>query len=82
MNIEEVMDRVTAFLHDELPAPAPDVAMQTSLASDLHFDDLMLVELVLWAEDEFELDISDEDCEPWKTVGDVVTYLVKATEPS
>jgi acyl carrier protein len=80
MKIEEVMDKVTAFLHDELAEPVGDVAMATSLQDDLLFDDLQLVELILWAEDEFDLEISDEDVEPWKTVGDVVTYLVKGTE--
>ena len=79
MKIEDVMDRVTAFLHDEFSEPVGDVSVITSLVDDLHFEDLTFVEMVLWAEDEFDLEISDEDLQAWKTVGDVVTYLVRRT---
>lgn len=44
---------------------------------DLNDDSLDRVEIVLGIEDEFDLEIPDEDCIEWKTVGDAIAYVEK-----
>ena len=61
--------------------PGPDKVKPTaSFIEDLGADSLDIVELVMTMEEEFDLDIPDEDAEKIKTVGDVVKYInTKAT---
>lgn len=49
------------------------VAAETRL--DRHLDDLALVELILAIEEEYEIEIADEDALGWSTVGDVARYV-------
>ena len=48
-----------------------------SFTGDLGADSLDVVELVMELEDEFDMEISDEDAEGMATVGDAVTYIEK-----
>lgn len=52
-----------------------DITMDTSFKDDLNADSLDLVELIMALEDEFELEVDDEDVESIKTVGDVKAYI-------
>lgn len=52
-----------------------DITLETSFRDDLNADSLDLVELVMGLEDEFDLEIDDEDVEKIKTVGDAVDYI-------
>src|SRR5690554_5107063 len=61
---------VTQFNIDE-----KDITLETSFRDDLNADSLDLVELVMGLEDEFDLEIDDEDVEKIKTVGDAVDYI-------
>jgi acyl carrier protein len=51
--------------------------MQTSFVDDLNLDSLDIVELMMKMEDEFGIEIPEEDAEGLKKVEDVVTYLSK-----
>ena len=51
------------------------LADDLELVDDLSMDSLDCVELIMAFEEEFGIEIPDEDAEGWKTVGDVVTYL-------
>ncbi|MED2515870.1 acyl carrier protein, partial [Bacillus thuringiensis] len=53
----------------------PEVVPAASFKEDLGADSLDVVELVMQLEDEFEMEISDEDAEKIATVGDAVTYI-------
>ena len=46
-----------------------------ALVDDLYVDSLDRVELTMTFEDEFGVEIPDEDAEAWKTVGDIISYL-------
>jgi acyl carrier protein len=72
MNIQ---DRVKNIICDQLAVEPEKVTPTASFIDDLGADSLDIVELVMTMEEEFELDIPDEDAEKMKTVGDVITYI-------
>ena len=72
MNIQE---RVKNIIADQLAVEADKVTETASFIDDLGADSLDIVELVMTMEEEFELDIPDEDAEKMKSVGDVINYI-------
>lgn len=71
MEFEKVKDIVIEQLGVEEDA----ITMEASFINDLGADSLDLVELIMALEEEFDLDIPDEDAEKIKTVGDAVEYI-------
>ena len=71
-NIEE---RVRTIICDQLAVESAKVTPSASFIEDLNADSLDIVELVMTMEEEFDLDIPDEDAEKMKTVGDVISYV-------
>lgn len=51
------------------------ITMETSIMNDLDADSLDAVEVMMALEDEFEVQIPDEDAEAFKNVGDIVKYI-------
>ncbi len=51
------------------------ITMETSLMTDLEADSLDAVEVVMAIEDEFDIEIPDEDAENFKNIGDIVKYV-------
>ncbi|MBQ8550817.1 MAG: acyl carrier protein [Clostridia bacterium] len=70
-----VFEKIRAILANQLDAAEDDITMETDIAADLGADSLDVVELIMSIEDEFELEIPDENIENIKTVGDVVNYI-------
>lgn len=70
-----VQDRVKTIIVDQLAVDAGKVTPTASFIDDLGADSLDIVELVMTMEEEFDLDIPDEEAEKMKTVGDVVKYI-------
>lgn len=70
-----VFEKVASILAEQLETNADDITMETELVDDLGADSLDLVDLVMTLEDEFDLEISDEQIESVRTVGDIVKYL-------
>ncbi len=62
-------------LVDQFGVNEADITPDTSLTEDLGADSLDLVELVMAMEQEFDIEIPDEDVEDIKTVGDAVNYV-------
>ena len=54
-----------------------DVTLESRLVADLGFDDLDYVELAMDMEDEFDIHISEERRDSWKTIGDVVKLVTE-----
>ena len=71
-NLEE---KVSSIVCDQLAVEADKVKASASFIEDLGADSLDIVELVMTMEEEFDLDIPDEDAEKMKTVGDVINYI-------
>ncbi|MCY0869215.1 MAG: acyl carrier protein [Firmicutes bacterium] len=73
--MSDVYDRVKRIVVDRLGIEEAQVSPEASFKDDLGADSLDVVELVMELEDEFDLEISDEDAEKISTVGDVVRYI-------
>lgn len=70
-----VLDRVTKVIVDRLNVEEEKVKPEASFRDDLGADSLDVVELVMELEDEFDMEISDEDAEKIATVGDAIKYI-------
>ncbi|KAB7668608.1 acyl carrier protein [Bacillus sp. B1-b2] len=71
----DVLERVTKIVVDRLGVEESEVTLEASFKDDLGADSLDVVELVMELEDEFDMEISDEDAEKIATVGDAVNYI-------
>ncbi len=70
---QEVIDIIV----EQLGVDAADVSPAKSFVEDLNADSLDLTELIMTFEEKFGFEISEEDAEKLKTVGDVVQYIEK-----
>lgn len=70
-----IIEQVKAIIIDQLGVDEEDVQTEASFVDDLGADSLDIVELVMALEEEFELEISDEDAEKIRTVGEAVKYI-------
>lgn len=69
-------DKIKEIILDQLGLDDDqEIAMETSLMKDLEADSLDAVEIIMAIEDEFDVEIPDEDAEGFKTVGDIVKYV-------
>ena len=75
MNSEEVFEKVKGIIVNQLGVADTAVTLEASFIDDLGADSLDIVELVMALEEEFGMDIPDEDAEKVVTVGDVVDYI-------
>ncbi|WP_349410465.1 acyl carrier protein [Pseudalkalibacillus sp. SCS-8] len=71
----DVQERITKIIVDRLGVDEEEVKLESFFKEDLGADSLDVVELVMELEDEFDMEISDEDAEKIATVGDVVNYI-------
>lgn len=71
----DVLDRVQKIVADRLGVEESEVTREATFKDDLGADSLDVVELVMELEDEFDLEISDEEAEKISTVADVVNYI-------
>ncbi|PAV30095.1 acyl carrier protein [Virgibacillus profundi] len=76
----DVFDRVKAIIIDRLDVEESKVTMEASFKDDLEADSLDVVELVMELEDEFDMEIADEEAEKINTVGDAVNYINSTQE--
>jgi acyl carrier protein len=70
-----VQARVKEIVCEQLGVSADEVTPEASFIEDLGADSLDIVELVMALEEEYEMEIPDEDAEKIKTVQDVITYI-------
>lgn len=70
-----VEDRVKKIVSDQLGTSVDEIEIDSSFVDDLGADSLDTVELVMALEEEFDLEIADEDAEKISTVNDAVTYI-------
>ena len=79
MASSEKADKVKSIIVEQLGVPAEDVTEEASFIEDLGADSLDIVELVMALEEEYDIEISDEDAEKIQTVGDAITYISEHT---
>lgn len=70
-----VFEKIKNILAEQLNADEDEMTMETNIAKDLGADSLDVVELLMSIEDEFEVEIPDEEIENIKTIGDLTEYI-------
>ena len=72
-----VFEKIRRILCDQLDLDEDKVTMESDIVEDLEADSLDVVDLVMTIEDEFGLEVPDEEIENFRSVGDVVRYIQK-----
>jgi acyl carrier protein len=73
--VQDVEARVKEIIVEQLGVDAAEVGTQASFVNDLGADSLDTVELVMALEEEFDIEIPDEEAEKIQTVGQAVDYI-------
>jgi acyl carrier protein len=72
---QAVMEKIKAVVADKLDTDPEEITESASFVDDLGADSLDVVELIMGLEDEFGIEISDEQAEKLRTVGDAVKFV-------
>ncbi len=72
---DDMLQKITKVIVEKLGVTEDKVKPEAAFVEDLGADSLDQVELVMALEDEFDLEIPDEDAEKLKKVGDVISYI-------
>ncbi len=75
----ETADKVKEIISQQLDVDAGQIKPESQFIEDLGADSLAIVELVLAFEEQFEIEIPDEDTEKIRTVGDAISYIESRT---
>jgi acyl carrier protein len=75
MTATNIEAKVKSIIADQLGVSEDEIKMESSFIEDLGADSLDIVELVMAMEEEFEIEIPDEEAENIKAVGDAINYI-------
>ena len=75
MTAQNIEAKVKSIIADQLGVGEDEIKPESSFIEDLGADSLDIVELVMAMEEEFEIEIPDEEAENIKTVGDAIGYI-------
>jgi acyl carrier protein len=78
----EIENRLRKIVAEQLGADETSIVPSANFTDDLNADSLDLVELIMALEEEFGIEIPDDDAENIRTVGDALTYLDKHSPPA
>ena len=70
-----MFETLKSILVDELQLDPNDIKMESELANDLGVNSIELADLIMLCEEQFNLEIEDEDIHKCVTIADVVAYL-------
>ena len=70
-----IFEKVKDIIIEQLRVDESEVTMDTNLMKDLSADSLDAVEIIMAIEDEFDIEVPDEDAEKFQTVSDIVNYV-------
>ena len=68
-------EKIKGIISEQLSAEEASITMETNLMKDLEADSLDAVEIIMAIEDEFDIEIPDEDAEKFQNIGDIVRYV-------
>lgn len=70
-----VFERIKELIAEQLNVSVDSVTLETHLMKDLEADSLDAVEIIMAIEDEYEIEIPDEDAEKFQSIGDIVKFV-------
>ena len=70
-----IFDKIKEIIIEQLQVEESEVTMDTNLMKDLSADSLDAVEIIMAIEDEYDIEVPDEDAEKFQTVTDIVKYV-------
>ena len=73
--VSDVGQRIIEIVAEQLGADKSQISRETSFINDLGADSLDTVEIVMEIEDEFDIDVPQEDAEKIQTVGQAIDYV-------
>ncbi len=73
----KIEDKVKKIIAEKLNVDMSDVVPEASLIDDLGADSLAIVELIMTMEEEFDIEVPDEDAEKLTTVKEAVAYIIE-----
>ncbi len=72
---EEIQEKVYAIVSEQMNVDVSELSLETSFVNDLNADSLDTVELVMELEDEFDMNIPDDEAEKLQTVGQAIEFI-------
>ncbi|MFA5524773.1 MAG: acyl carrier protein [Tissierellales bacterium] len=75
-----ILEKVKKLIAEQLDVEESEITLESSFQEDLDADSLDVVELIMAIEDEFDIEISDEEAEKIATVKDAVNYIQNNTK--
>ena len=75
-----LQERVAEIIVEQLGVSSAEVSPEASFIDDLGADSLDIVELIMAMEEEFDVEIPDDDAEKIQTIGDAIAYLKDRAE--
>ena len=75
-----MFDKVKDILVEELQIKEADITLEAELVNDLGINSLELADLIMVFEEQFDIEISENDIRKFLTVGDIVNYLTENAE--
>ena len=70
-----IFDKIKEIIAEQLGVEEDVITMETNLMKDLEADSLDAVEIIMAIEDEYDIEVPDEDAEKFQTVTDIVKYV-------
>ncbi|HHX14475.1 MAG TPA: acyl carrier protein [Clostridiales bacterium] len=70
-----MFEKIREIIVEQLGAEEDEITMNTHLMKDLEADSLDAVEIIMAIEDEFDIEVADEDAEKFQTISDIVKYV-------
>ena len=71
----QIFEKIRDLLAEQLDIPADSITPESDIIDDLEADSITVLDMVMTLEDEFDIEIPDEDVEKLRTVGSVVSYV-------
>ncbi|HCC06895.1 MAG TPA: acyl carrier protein [Clostridiales bacterium] len=75
-----IYDKIKEIIIDQLGVNGEEITMEASFTDDLGADSLDVFQIVMAIEEEFDMEVAENDAEKIKTVGDAVKYIESKTE--
>lgn len=73
--MDAIFEKIKNVIAEQMGIEADSITMETTFIDDLGADSLDIVELIMALEEEFDLEIPEEEAEKISSVGDVVEYI-------